>query len=59
MRASRSCLAFASSPRMSTRKRSRDASSISPRDFIQQNTTQDGEAIDVRIQQDATEFLAK
>ena len=39
--------------------RSRDASSISPRDFIQQNTTQDGEQIDVRIQQDATEFLAK
>ena len=31
----------------------------SPHDFIAQNTTQDGEQIDVRIQQDATEFLAK
>ena len=41
------------------RMRARDAASVSPLDFIAQTTTSSGEAIDVRQQQDADEFLAK
>ena len=41
------------------RLRGRDAASINPREFCSTLPSPDGGVIDVRVQQDASEFLAK